>query len=320
MNLLNATSHEVLPESAAAGERIAGLVARHAPIDGTHQTPLEGVQLFRVSAPVERVPGVYDPSVCAVVAGVKHAYHDGRTHTYRPGRYLCTTMPTPLEAEVPHATPEEPVLGVLIDIDTRSMTELLIQYRATKPRPQNSAGTAKSAAAGPAVASWDEQFTVALLRVLELLDNAAAVDLLAHGRLRELLYTIVEGPSGPVILDTIGAPTHQLAPVLTYMRNNLDQPIAVEDLADRAGMSRAAFDRNFRAATSQSPLKYLKALRLNDAAMLIANGTTITNAAARVGYTSPSQFSREFKRHFGTTPRAWASGTATTDPQASAAH
>lgn len=299
----------------ATSDQINRVVARHAPTDGTHETPLEGVRLFRVSAPVERVPGVYEPSVCAVVEGFKHAYHDGRTHTYGPGHYLCTTMPTPVEAEVPHATPEEPVLGILIDLDIRPMTELLIQYRATKPRPPNPAGTP----VGLAVAPWNEQFTVALLRALELLDDSAALDLLGHGRLRELLYTIVEGPAGPAIRDTLGAPTHQLVPVLSYMRNNLDQPLAVEDLADRAGMSRAAFDRHFRAATGLSPLKYLKALRLNDAAMLIANGATITDAATRVGYTSPSQFSREFKRHFGTTPRIWAGAAGATDPQASAA-
>ncbi len=296
----------------AARSQIQRIVACHAPIDGTHETPLEGVRLFRVSASVERVPGVYDPSVCAVVQGIKHAYHSGRTHTYGPGHYLCTTMATPVEAEVPCATPGEPVLGVLIDLDTRPATELLIQHRATKPLPPEPPDNT----IGLNVVPWDEHFVEALLRVLELLDDPVALDLLAHGRLRELLYVIVEGPAGPNIRATLGAPTHQLAAVLTYMRNNLDQPLAVEDLAERAGLSRAAFDRHFRAVTGLSPLKYLKALRLNDAAMLIANGATITHAATRVGYLSPSQFSREFKRQFGTTPRTWAGAATTLDPQA----
>ena len=100
------------------------------------------------------------------------------------------------------------------------------------------------------------------------------------------------------------------------MRDNLDQSLAVESLAERAGMSRAAFDRHFRSITGLSPLKYLKALRLNDAAMQIATGVPISAAAARVGYHSPSQFSREFKRHFGTTPSAWSNAGAP-DPQAS---
>ncbi len=286
--------------STPAPSSLARLVARHAPIDGTHETPIEGVRLFRVSTPVDRVPGVYDPSICAVVAGSKCAYHDGRTHLYGPGRYLCTTMPTPVEAEIRHATADQPVLGVLVDLDTRLMTEFMIQHRAAKPVPPTSPGT--EAAPGPTVVDWDVAFTDALVRLLELLEDPVALDLLGHGRLREFLYTVVEGEAGPAVRDALGASTHQLAPVLTFMRNNLDQPLAVDELADRAGMSRAAFDRHFRAATGMSPLRYLKALRLNDAAMLIANGAPVAHAAARVGYPSPSQFSREYARMFGLAP------------------
>lgn len=105
--------------------------------------------------------------------------------------------------------------------------------------------------------------------------------------------------------------------VLAFMRNNLDQPLAIDDLATQAGMSRAAFDRQFKTTTTLSPLKYLKTLRLNDAAMLIAGGSDIGTAARRVGYTNASQFSREFKRQFGHSPRRWAAtNTGATDPQA----
>lgn len=290
-------------------------VARHAPIDGVHETPLDGIQLFRVSAPVERVPGVYNPSVCIIVDGSKHAYHDGQTYVYGPDGYLCATVPTPVEAEIPHATPDEPVLGILIDLETRTMTELMIQYRAANPQPPSATDTTT----GLEVAGWDQRFETALLRALELLDEPTALDVLGRGRLRELLYAIIEGPAGPGIRNTVGGGSHQLVHVLTYMRNNLDQPLAVEDLADRAEMSRAAFDRHFKATTSMSPLKYLKALRLNDAAMLIANGANVTHAANQVGYTSPSQFSREFKRHFGASPRTWSAAAGPADPQVSAA-
>ena len=310
----------ILPSVEVTTAQIQRVVSRHAPTDGTHETPLDGVRLFRVSAPVERVPGVYDPSVCAVVAGSKRAYHGGHTHIYGAGNYLCTAMPTPVEAEIIHASPESPVLGVLIDFDTRPMTELMIQYRAGRPTLSNRASDTVDAAVGPTVTPWDETFALALYRALELLDDPAALDLLAHGRLRELLYAIVEGPSGPIIRDTLGASAHQLAPVLTFMRNNLDQAHPIDELANRAGMSRAAFDRRFKAVTGMSPLKYLKAIRLNDAAMLIANGATITQTALQVGYPSPSQFSREFKRHFGATPRAWGSSAGTPDLQASAVY
>ncbi|MEM7342116.1 MAG: AraC family transcriptional regulator [Actinomycetota bacterium] len=305
------------PESLVQLDSVTAAVARHAPVDGTHDTPLDGVRLFRVSAPVDRVPGVYDPSVCVVVSGAKHAHHAGRTHVYGPGRYLCTTMPTPVEAEIPRATPDEPVLGVLIDLEARPMAELMVQYRAVSSRAL--APTLADRRAGPpaalTVVPWGETFWSALVRVLELLDEPRALDLLGHGRLRELHYALVEGPAGVEIRAALSAPTHEFGSVLTYMRANLDHPLAVEDLAARAGMSRAAFDRHFKATTGLSPLRYLKALRLNDAAMLIAGGTDIGVAAAKVGYRNPSQFTREFKRHFGATPRTWVSTAGHGDPQ-----
>jgi AraC-like DNA-binding protein len=302
-----------LPVTAASvTERLRDLVASHAPVDGTHPTPLEGVQLFRVSAPVARVPAVYDPSACVVVGGSKRAFHDAKTHTYCPGHYLCTTVPTPVEAEVPDASPEEPLLGVLVDLNTRAMTEFMIRHHTTGPTSPE----VVDANVSLAVAPWDERFTDALVRLLELLDDPAELQLLAGGRLREVFYALVEGAAGANIRATLGAPTGHLAPVLAHMRNNLHQPLAVEDLAARAGMSRAAFDRHFKATTRMSPLRYLKALRLNDAAMLISNGATITEASMRVGYSSPSQFSREFKRQFGATPRAWAKSLSGVDAHA----
>ncbi len=288
-------------------------LTRHLTADGTSPTPFDGVELFRVSAPVERLPGVYSPSVCVIVRGAKHAYFDGRAHRYDASHYLCATLPLPVEAEIREATPEHPVLGLLISLESRKMAELMVRFRAASPPSPPVADSDN----GLVVAPWDDDFTSALDRMLDLLDDDVALDLLGAGRLQELLYAILAGPAGPTIRRTLGGAAQHLGGVLTYIRDHLDEPLAVDRLAQRAGMSRAAFDRHFKATTTLSPLQYVKALRLNDAAMRIANGTDITRAATDVGYTSPSQFSREFKRHFGTTPRTWAhDNVGSIDPQA----
>lgn len=284
----------------SADARLRTLVARHAPVDGTHATAIDGLQVFRVSTPLARLPAVYEPSVCVLVQGAKHAFHGGRTLTYRPGSYLCTAAPTPLETEIARATVVEPVLGVLVSLDSRPMTELLIEYRARARQAD-----ARGGGGGPVVAESDRVFDDALLRVLELLDDRPALDLLGPGRLRELLYLVIEGPAGALVLDTVGAPANRLGPVFDHIRDHLDQPLGIDELADLAGLSRAAFDRQFKAITGLSPLRYVKALRLNDAAHRIANGSPVAEAAASVGYPSPSQFSREFKRHFGVAPKTW---------------
>jgi AraC-like DNA-binding protein len=74
----------------------------------------------------------------------------------------------------------------------------------------------------------------------------------------------------------------------------------MEELATRLGMSTSAFHLHFRVITSYSPLQYLKGVRLNKARQAIQGGGTTVNEVARaVGYESPSQFSREYKRYFG---------------------
>lgn len=283
-------------------ETIRQLVARHAPTEGTHDTPLEGVQLFRLTRPVERLPAVYSPSVCVVVQGSKRAYLGDATHVYSPGQYLCATMPMPVQAEVPSASPEEPLLGLLVSLETRTLAEIIVEFEtASGPLPR---WTSAEVVPGLAVVDWDAAFSSALSRMLELLDDPLSLRVLGPGRLRELFFAILRGEAGPSMRRTFG-PSHGLARALAYLRENLDRSLSVDDLAQRAGMSRAVFDRRFREATTFSPLQFIKKLRLNEAAMQIARGDHVGQAASSVGYTSVSQFSREFRRLYGEAPRRW---------------
>jgi len=150
----------------------------------------------------------------------------------------------------------------------------------------------------------DDRFVEAVGRLLQLLDDPLALRVLADSRRRELLFTLIEGQAGPLLRQTLGG-AHDISQVVAYLRENLSEPLTVDDLARRAGMSRAVFHRQFKAATSYSPLQFIKALRLNHAAMQIAGGETVSQAADAVGYASPSQFSREFRRQFGSSPRQW---------------
>lgn len=302
-----------------ASTDLVAALTRHAPGDGAFATPLDGVELFRVSSPLDRLPGVYSPSICVIVQGEKQTYFDGKVHCYDPSHYLCATVPLPIEAEIRDASPEAPVLGLLVSLESRTMAELMVRFRTAVPAPPASGDRTEGDRRddGLVVAAWDDRFAAALGGMVELLDDDVALDLLGHGRLQELLYAVLVGPAGPAIHRTLGGSAQQLGGVLTYIRSHLDEPLSVDQLASRAGMSRAAFDRHFKATTSLSPLQYVKALRLNDAAMRIANGTDITRAATEVGYASASQFSREFKRQFGASPRSWAgTNSGALDPQA----
>lgn len=289
------------------------LIDRIAPDSGVHDTPLAGVQVFRVTDPIRKAPSLYPASVCVILRGSKRVYYDGAAHTYDAQRYLCNAMPLPVEAEVPEASPDRPVLGLLVSLETTAMAETLVAYETS---PIDVVPDAEITGPGLFVTPWDPGFRDALFRLIAVLDDPVAVHVLGSARLREFLFSILHGPAGVILRRRLGKGS-RISRIVGHMRDHLAEPLAVDDLARRAGMSRAVFHRRFKEATSHSPLQFIKALRLNGAAMLIAQGSSVGAAATRVGYSNPSQFSREFRRQFGRAPRDWRGLNTGVDVQAS---
>ena len=279
---------------------IVQLVDRHAIAEGATDTPLEGLQLFRTSHLVERLPGVYEPSICAIVRGSKRAYLNGTTHLYNESQYLCCTMPIPVEAEVVEASPEKPLLGLLLSMETRTMVETAIEMAAT----DSASDSNTEVMPGLTVARWDDRFAEALGRMLALLDDPVALRILGNSRMKELMFAVLRGEAGSSVRQVFGG-MQKISRALTFLRANLHEAISIDDLAKQAGMSRAVFHRKFKEATTYSPIQFVKLHRLNDASRLIASGTTVGEAAYRVGYSSQSQFGRDFRRYFGRSPLQW---------------
>lgn len=272
--------------------------------EGVWPTPIEGLELFRVEQPIERLPTIYPASVCCIVQGEKRAYLDGMTYIYNASSYLCATMALPMESEVIEATPQRPVLGLLLDLNTLLMTETLLSYEAIAP-PHEETERRGELAVGLVVAALDERFGQAMGRLLALLDEPVALRVLGRGRISELLFAVLEGEAGPLIRQTFGQ-GQEITGVIDDLQANLAEPLSVDELARRAGMSRAVFYRKFKRITNRTPLQFIKAMRLSQAAMQIVGGRSVAEAALAVGYVSPSQFSREFRQRFGASPREWA--------------
>lgn len=283
--------------------QIRDVILRHAPAHGITDAPIDGLQLIRVTEPVPTVPSIYPASLCVLVAGHKRVYLGGEAKTYGNGSFLCCTMPLPVEAEVPWASPGSPVLGLLLSLETPTMTETLVAAEATARLEPD--GETSESTPGLVVAAWDEPFLDAVWRLLQLLDDPSARRVLATSRLRELYFALLRSEAGGVVRQTFRA-SRDLGRALAYVHEHIGEPISVDELAGVAGMSKAVFHRRFKAVTTLSPLQFMKAIRLNSAAALIAGGMNIAEAANQVGYGSPSQFSREFSRQYGMPPRQWA--------------
>lgn len=276
---------------------------RHAPAHGTAPTSIEGLELIRVTRPVPIVPSVYPASLCVLVAGRKRVYVGGEAKTYGVGSLLCCTMPLPVEAEVPHASPDEPVLGLLLSLDTPSLVETLVATEATGGLAAEPAG--QTPPPGLVVAAWDDPLIAALSRLVQLLDDPCARQVLGPARLREVYFALLRSEAGRAVRGTFRA-SRDLGRALRHLYAHLAEPLTIDTLARVAGMSRAVFHRRFKALTTLSPLQFIKAVRLNQAAVLLASGANVAEAADQVGYNSASQFSREFRRLYGMPPRRWA--------------
>ncbi|PPK48878.1 MULTISPECIES: AraC family transcriptional regulator [Marinobacter] len=157
---------------------------------------------------------------------------------------------------------------------------------------------------GLSTARWNQGFADALYRLLQLDENPVDLSILGKSRLHEFYYELLKGEAGHSFRNAFGV-GNEIARSIEFLSSNLDKTVTIEDLADQAGMSRAVFHRKFKQATNMSPIQFLKSMRLNKAAMKIAEGQNVSVAAMDVGYLSSSQFSREFKRLYGLSPKQW---------------
>ena len=283
-------------------DQIKQIIADRTETDGLTETGIKGVRLFRATLSIPCVPAVYEPCIVAIVSGVKEAVLDGRRYEYDSSQYLCCPMSIPVKAGTPLASHDNPLYGVMISLEQRVMAELAMEM-------ENAGGVLPSVKEelrepGIRLARWDDGFTDALLRLLRLGDSETDTAVLGEARLREVLYSILKGEAGTFARQAFGA-GNAIARSIAHVSSNLDAPISIDDMASRAGMSRAVFHRKFKQVTTMAPIQFVKSMRLNNAAMKIAGGMPVNEAAMDVGYVSPSQFSREFKRTYGQSPRQW---------------
>lgn len=270
--------------------------------DGLVETGVNGVKLFCATDPVPCAPVVYEPCVVAIVCGTKEAVLDGQQFIYDNSCYMCCPMSMPVMAGTPKSSIDDPLFGVYISLDQRVMTELVIEMENAEGNFVTSLGGELSQ--GIKLSSWDDEFSNALLRLLQLSGNETDIAVLGEARLRELYYAILKGEAGYFARQAFGV-GNAIARSISHISENLKEPISIDDMAAHAGMSRTVFHRKFKQATMMSPIQFVKSMRLNNAAMNIAGGMTVNEAAMDVGYISASQFSREFKRMYGQSPRHW---------------
>jgi AraC-like DNA-binding protein len=283
-------------------DRLKASIIRHAD-KGLTATALPGVSVVRYQTPTEPLDAMTEPTLSVIAQGVKETTLNGRIFTYGPGQFLTVSVELPVVGHVVRASAEEPFLAFVLELRAQRIAALLLETTpVAKSRP---AAVEVAAPAGIAVNDASSTLLDAIGRLLALLDTPADMAALAAGVEREILWRLLNGPQGATVRQ-IGLVDSRLAHVARSIRwivGHFDETLRVEELAALATMSVSSFHRHFRAVTSMTPIQYQKQIRLREArARLLAQPRDVTGIGLAVGYDSPSQFSREYRRMFGAPP------------------
>ena len=277
---------------------MAAIIEQYCGADGTHPTPIPGLSFFRHSSPSAPACAVVKSVFALLVQGAKRVVLADEAYDYDQRHYLITSVDLPLLAQVTEASPEAPYLGLALDLDVRQIGELMSKIAPLSP-------STASVSRGLAVSEISLDILDAALRLVRLLATPGAIPVLAPLIEQELLYHLLTGEQGGRLRDVAikGSQSHQISRAIQWINQRYAQPMAIDQLAAAVSMSKSSLHHHFKALTTMSPLQYQKTLRLQEARrLMLVEQLDAASASHRVGYESPSQFSREYRGVFGAPP------------------
>jgi AraC-like DNA-binding protein len=275
------------------------VIGAHAPTAGDFTTHIADLSVYRRNAPAPPITCIVEPSVVLVVQGAKEMVIGSEVFPYDTSRFLVTSLNIPANSAVTMASEQAPCLGLVFKLDLRTLAELIAQDGRLAVSGQSFHTSAGVGELGPKLL---ESFS----RLIELLEEPDAIPVLWPLIQREIHYRLLLSDQAPLLrhIASVGSKGHRIAKAIDWMKLNYAAPLRVDELASQVQMGLSTFHQHFRQLTAMSPLQYQKWLRLNEAKRLMLNEhLDAATAAFKVGYESPSQFSREYGRQFGTPPK-----------------
>ncbi len=285
-------------EVAELRAELARKIAAHARTAGEHATPIPGLTLYRRTDRTPCYPATYEPSLNVFVQGQKRITLGATTYLCDGSTFLLSSLDLPVVSQIVQASEAAPLLSMLLKLDMAAIREILNH---AEFQSQNGSSEDRGIAIG--------KTTVDLLkpcsRLVDLLDAPEDIPFLSSLIQREIVYRLLRGPQGARLraIATLGDQSHRTAKAIAWLRDNYKKSLRLEELAEVARMGMSTLHHHFRSLTAMSPLQYQKQLRLVAAReRMLIEGLDAASAAFEVGYESPSQFNREYKRFFGRPP------------------
>ncbi|GGE32857.1 AraC family transcriptional regulator [Pullulanibacillus camelliae] len=280
-------------------DQLITLVNQFTDKEGQTQTSIPFLSIFKHSNPGPLAPGVTTPSFCLILQGSKKLLIGQDILHYHTGNYLASIIDLPATGQVTRATPDSPYIGLRIDCPIQEIASVMIEAQLSAPSKDTK--QTRAAFIGSANADLLDHF----IRLMKLLNKPEQVPFLSNLIKREMLYVLLTGEYGQCFLQHafFDPQADGIGKAIAWIKDNLAQSFTVEELAKLCNMSVSGLHHKFKALTTMGPIQYQKKLRLQEARRLMLGEYVDAGTAAHaVGYESPSQFNREYHRHFGLPP------------------
>lgn len=266
------------------------------PKNQTIESDISGLFFYCADRPRETISYIQEPSICVVLQGTREIYLGSDYQQFDDSSLMFCPVNIPISMHIKHATVEKPVIVLSMKLNLALIREVMVQIP-----PQ------KNADHGHLGIKWslEDAILVAFERLIDLLNYPIDIKFLSPLIQQEIYYRLLSAQQGHKLRQLVinGSHTHRIAQATDWLKAHLNEPVIIEDLASRCGMSVSGFHQHFKEITQLSPIQYQKSLRLMKARQLIQLGEAqVSQIAMQVGYESPSQFSREYKRLFGVSP------------------
>jgi AraC-like DNA-binding protein len=259
---------------------------------------IPGLLLYRNTTPTAPNPCTYEPSLLIVPQGKKRVDFGTQSHIFGGSTFLLTSISLPIISRVCAASVEKPYLAFFLKLDMGMVRDVLHTEEVRVPPPP--VGTR-----GMVLGKVTLELLKPCLRMVQFLDTPQDAPFFGKLLQREIIYRLLQGTQGDRLrsVATLADQSYRTARAVTWLRENFKKTLDVDELASLAGMSRSTLHHHFRGLTAMSPLQFQKQLRLHTARQkMLTEEFDAATAAFEVGYESPSQFNREYKRFFGNPP------------------
>ncbi|KIH82475.1 Transcriptional regulator, AraC family [Pseudomonas batumici] len=277
--------------------RMIALLDKLTPQEGYNLTVLPDVRFLRSNRPLSLTPVFYEPGIVIVCQGSKRGFFGDQVYLYDEQHYLAVSVPVPFTMQT-QATEQAPLLAIYLHLDFNVAADLILQI-------DQRGGAASCKPQGMFSTPMDPSMSESVLRFVEVMGRPLEAEILGPSLVREIYFRVLTGEQGGSMRAalTLQGQFGKISKAIRKIHGAFSLPLSVEQLAAEAGMSVPSFHSHFKSVTHTSPLQYLKSIRLHQARLLmVRNEVSAASASQAVGYESASQFGREFKRLFGSSP------------------